>query len=76
MSCFYQTRDQIRRQVGRRVTITPQQLEEIAKVLGIADPSAVATLMLSVTRREAPGPAAPAGRPRAAAPRTPRRRQE
>jgi hypothetical protein len=75
MGAFYQTRNQIRRQAARRITITPEQLDEIAKILGIEDPSAVTSLMLSATRREAPAAAAaPRARSRTAAPRGSRRR--
>ena len=76
MAGFYQTRDQLRRQVGRRITVTPEQLEEIAKILGIENPAEVATLMISATRQAASAGAAPGARPRSAPPRAPRRRQE
>jgi hypothetical protein len=77
MAAFYQTRDQFRRNTARRVNITPEQLDEIAKILGIKDPNDVASLMLSATRREASATAAPRARSRSAAPRaSSRRRQE
>jgi len=45
--------------VQRLVNLAPAQLEDIARILGIADPSQVHGIHLSVTRQAPPSPPPP-----------------
>ncbi len=45
--------------VQRFTNLTPAQLEDIAKILGITDPSQVHGIHLSITRQAPPSPPPP-----------------
>jgi hypothetical protein len=45
--------------VQRLTNLTPRQLEEIARILGITDPSQVQSIHVSVTRQAPPSPPPP-----------------
>jgi hypothetical protein len=48
--------------VQRLTNLTPAQLEDIARILGIADPSQVQAIYLSITRQAPPSPPPPSPR--------------
>jgi hypothetical protein len=45
--------------VQRLTNLTPAQLEDIARILGITDPSQVQGIHLSITRQAPPSPPPP-----------------